>query len=117
MELNITSEQFFGALAVLIAAAVVVTKLLDGLKPHLSEFDGAIGVANQVISFVVALIGFVLHYFQQGWRVANAEALGLDIAAAVVSTYVISFLAWLIHTQVVKRINGEKVVEGKAAAR
>lgn len=102
-------------IAGILTGAIFVTKLLDALKPVLPEFDGAIGVANQIASFVIALAAFVLKYFGQGFKADSAEALGLDLAATLISTYLISFMAWFIHTQVVKRINGEKEDEDKAA--
>lgn len=117
MEINWASvaETALIIIAGILTGAIFVTKLLDALKPVLPEYDGAIGTFNQIISFVIALAGFVLKYFGQGFRAESAEALGLDLAATLISTYLIAFLAWFIHTQVVKRIKGEKEDEDNAA--
>lgn len=112
MELNITADQAVQALVIVIAVAIVVTKLIDGLMKAGAIKDGDAGTANQVIALVVAAAGFLLRYFGQAGKVAEAETLGLELAAALVSSYVISFLAWLIHEQIVKRIEGRKLVSG-----
>lgn len=107
MEVSISLEQFAAALVILIAAAIVVTKLVDGLKAAGAVPEGAAGKVNQGLAFVIALAGFLLRYFGQSGKVAEAETLGLELAAALVSTYVIAFLAYLIH-QGVKRISPPK---------
>ena len=105
MEFHITPEQFFGVLFVLIAAAIFVTNLVDALKKAGVVKDGAAGKANQVLSAVIAFAGFALTYFGQGERVADAQALGLDLSLTLISTYLIAFIAFVVH-QVKRLIEG-----------
>lgn len=106
MGIHIDVNDVIKLLVAVIAAAVVVTKLIDGLQKTGAVKDGQAHNWNQVLAFVVALAGFLLKQFGAGdAALIDAQSFGLQIAAALVTGFTIAIAAKALH-EVVKWLEG-----------
>jgi hypothetical protein len=113
MEFYIKPEhlEFIGKLLlILIAAAIVVSKVIDlGKKTGKIDPENA-GEWNQAVSFAVSIILFILKWIGVDGQVPAAEALGAEIAAILVTTYSVAAVAKLVH-KLVNWLEGRKRID------
>jgi hypothetical protein len=97
MTFHIEGSQVIRFLLLVIMAAVLVTKLIDGLQKAGAIKDGTAGHWNQGLAFVVALAGFLLKYLGGDGQIADAQAFGLQLAAVLVTGFSVAVVAKLLH--------------------
>lgn len=112
MNISISEQQFWSVMVFLVAAAVVVTNLVDALRLKKEISDVNAGKINRVVSFFAALVGFLFLHFGHGDMLAQAQGVGAEVSLSLLSAPIIMFLAWLIH-QIIKLAEGGHSILGK----
>ncbi len=97
MNIQIDNETIIKVLLIVIAAAVVVTKIIDGLKTINAIPDNQAGKWNQALSFASAIAIFILNRIGGSEAIPQAETWGLEIAAVLVTSFSVAILARAIH--------------------
>jgi len=108
MDVHIDVELVARVALAIIAAGIVVTKAIDALRARGTIEDGRAGEWNQVVAFVVALAGFLLKWIGFEGAIPQAEQLGVELSAVVVTAGVIAVLSWAFH-YVVKKMEGSRI--------
>lgn len=110
MDIHISASDVVRLLIAIIAAAVFVTKLIDGLQKAGAVKDNQAHNWNQALGFVIALSGFLLKYLGVGESGAlDSQALGLELAGVLITGFSIALVAKLLH-ELVKWMEGHKAL-------
>lgn len=110
MDIHIDIELVAQVALALIAAAIVVTKLIDALRARGAIAAGRAGEWNQFLSFIGALAVFVLRWIGFEGGIPQAEALGVELSAILVTGFTVAMISKGLH-YVVKWMEGRRPVE------
>lgn len=81
----------------IVAAGIVLTYIVQGLKKIGAINDGDSGKLNLALAYVVALAKFGLDYFGAGQQAQQATSIGEQLAVLVVTGFTLAAISSLAH--------------------
>ena len=107
MDIHVDVELVAQVALALIAAGIVVTKLIDALQAHGTIKPGQAGDWNQAAAFFVALATFIIRWVGFEGGIPEAESLGVELSGILVTGFTVAVISKGLH-YVVQWLEGRR---------